>query len=315
MRGFVIIIRRLARNKIGFLGLAIVVIILFLTFLADVIAPYDPIEQIRGVSGVAPTFLRHLYDAELEKYGDTTYQQMVDETRNLPDSAVRAEFLLGTDIHGRDILSRIIHGTRISLLVGIVSVLISVVIGIIVGAISGYFGGFLDSLLMRVTDTFYAFPGILLAIGILAIFERPGLWGLFIALGVTGWTGIARVIRGQVLSLKEQEFIEAARAVGAGHARIIFKHIVPNCLAPIIVLGTLGVATNILSEAGLSFLGLGVPPPAPSWGQMLADGRNYMTTKPWLAVFPGLAIAITVLGFNLFGDGLRDILDPRMKNR
>src|SRR3990172_13368496 len=168
---------------------------------------------------------------------------------------------------------------------------------------------------MRITDTFYAFPGILLSIGILAIFERPGLWGLFIALGITGWTGIARVIRGQVLSLKEQEFIEAARAVGAGHARILFRHIVPNCIAPIIVLGTLGVATNILSEAGLSFLGLGVPPPAPSWGQMLADGRNYMTTKPWLAVFPGLAIAVSVLGFNLFGDGLRDILDPRMKNR
>jgi len=315
MQGYWVLFKRFCRNKTGLFGLALVLVIVLLAFTADFVAPYDPVAQIRGVSGVAPSFLRGLYDAKLKQYGDKTYQQMVDETRALPESSVRADFLLGTDIHGRDILSRIIHGTRISLLVGIVSVLISVSIGIVVGAVSGYFGGYMDSLLMRITDTFYAFPGILLSIGILAIFERPGLWGLFIALGITGWTGIARVIRGQVLSLKEQEFIEAARAVGAGHARILFRHIVPNCIAPIIVLGTLGVATNILSEAGLSFLGLGVPPPAPSWGQMLADGRNYMTTKPWLAVFPGLAIAVSVLGFNLFGDGLRDILDPRMKNR
>ncbi len=315
MHGIYIIFKRLARNKTGIAGLAVVVFVVIVALFADLFAPYDPVEQIRGVSGVAPSVSRGLYDRDRIKHGEKPYSEMVAETRALPDSAIKSEFLLGTDIHGRDILSRIIYGTRISLLVGIVSVLISVIIGIIVGAISAYFGGFVDSLLMRITDTFYAFPGILLAIGILAIFERPGIWGLFIALGVTGWTGIARVIRGQVLSLKEQEFIEAARAIGAGHARIIFRHIVPNCLAPIIVLGTLGVATNILSEAGLSFLGLGIPPPAPSWGQMLADGRNYMTTKPWLAIFPGLAIAITVFGFNLFGDGLRDILDPRMKNR
>ncbi|MEP0813743.1 MAG: ABC transporter permease [bacterium] len=315
MAGFILTLRRLARNKTSVIGLAIVLVVVFTALLANFIAPYDPIEQIKGVSGVAPYSLRPLYDREREKYGEKTYREMVAETMAMPDSKIVSEFYLGTDIHGRDILSRIIFGTRISLLVGIVSVLISVAIGIFIGALSGYFGGFLDSLLMRITDTFYAFPGILLAIGILAIFEKPGLWGLFVALGITGWTGIARVIRGQVLSLREQEFIEAARAVGASHFRIIFRHIVPNCLAPIIVLGTLGVATNILSEAGLSFLGLGIAPPAPSWGQMLADGRNYMTTKPWLAVFPGLAIAITVLGFNLFGDGLRDILDPRMKNR
>lgn len=311
----ILILKRLSRNKTGLVGLVVVVIIFLAAILADLIAPYDPIDQIRGVSGVAPVALRGLYDAEREKYGEKTYSAMVDETRARDDAPIPTEFYLGTDIHGRDILSRIIYGTRISLLVGIVSVLISVLIGIVVGAVSGYFGGTVDTVLMRITDTFYAFPGILLAIGILAIFENPGLLGLFLALGITGWTGIARVIRGQVLSLKEQEFIEAARALGAGHTRIIFRHIVPNCLAPIIVLGTLGVATNILSEAGLSFLGLGIRPPDPSWGQMLADGRNYMTTKPWLAVFPGIAIAITVLGFNLFGDGLRDILDPRMKNR
>jgi len=315
MNGLILVLKRLSRNKTGVLGLGVVALVVIIALLANLVAPYDPTGQIRGVSGVAPSFVRGLYDAERAKYGEKSYQEMVEETRAQPDSPVKAEFLLGTDIHGRDILSRIIYGTRISLLIGIVSVLISIFIGILVGAVAGYFGGIIDTVLMRITDTFYAFPGILLAIGILAIFEQPGLWGLFIALGITGWTGIARVIRGQVLSLKEQEFIEAARAVGAGHARIIFRHIVPNCLAPIIVLGTLGVATNILSEAGLSFLGLGIPPPAPSWGQMLADGRNYMTTKPWLAIFPGLAIAITVLGFNLFGDGLRDILDPRMKNR
>jgi len=223
-------------------------------------------------------------------------------------------FYLGTDDQGRDILTRLLYGARVSLLVGVLAEIIAVIIGVTIGGLSGFYGGWLDSLLMRITDIFFAFPSLLLAIGILAIFERPGLWNIFFALGVVGWTQIARIVRGQVLSVKEAEFVEAARAVGAGDLRILFRHILPNTLAPIIVVGTLGVAWNILSEAGLSFLGLGVQPPDPSWGNMLTDGRNYINSASYyIAIIPGLAIVFTVLGFNLLGDGLRDSLDPRLR--
>nr|MDQ3023712.1 ABC transporter permease [bacterium] len=234
------------------------------------------------------------------------------------------------DINGRDILSRVIYGARISLLVGVVATLLNLLIGLLIGTLAGYYGGWVDMLLMRVTDIFFAFPSILLAIIILATLNQPavrealsgvtgsfdpGIWGLFVALGLTGWTGVARIIRGQVLALKEREFIEAARAIGCSNARIMLVHLVPNCLAPVIVVGTLQVAYNILSEAGLSFLGLGIQPPQASWGGMLADARPYLSSIPWWGVFPGIALALTVLGFNLFGDGLRDLLDPRLRSR
>lgn len=273
------------RNRSGLVGAILVMTAIFLAVAAGLISPHSPTAQFEKYPGVAPGF----------------------------------QFILGTDIFGRDLLSRIIFGARVSLTVGVVAEIIALLIGITIGAVAGYYRGWIDNVLMRITDTFYSFPSLLLAIAILAIFSEPGRGGLpnialvFIALGLAGWTGVARVIRGQVLALKEMEFVEGARAIGASDLRILLKHILPNCVAPIIVLGTIGVADNVLSEAGLSFLGLGIQPPTPSWGYMIFEGRAFFSTKPWLGIFPGLAIGLTVLGFNLFGDGLRDLLDPRMK--
>lgn len=301
---------KLLRELFGHPGAAVgLVLVLAATFVAltcQWLAPTDPYNQYRGFGREAPG------------------TSITDE--NHPASGLT--FHLGTDELGRDILSRVLYGARISLGVGVAATLLNLLIGILLGTLAGYFGGWLDTVLMRITDMFFAFPGMLLAIIILATLNHPavredissvsttidpGIWGLILALGITGWTGIARVIRSQVLAIKEQEFIEAARAMGAGNWRIIMLHLLPNCLAPIIVLGTMQVAYNILSEAGLSFLGLGVQPPAASWGGMLAYGRPFMTSAWWWGLFPGLALALTVLGFNLFGDGLRDVLDPRLK--
>jgi len=222
---------------------------------------------------------------------------------------------LGTDSLGRDILSRVMYGSQISMLIGICATLLALFIGINIGLFSGYFGGKLDAVLMRMTDTVAAFPSILLAVAITAIAEKPRIWIVFVALGLAGWTSIARVVRSQVLTIKTLDYITAARALGISDLGIIFRHVLPNCLPPIIVVGTLAVGGNILGEAGLSFLGLGVQEPFPSWGGMLNDARNSFRDHWWLAVFPGLAIVLTVLAFNLLGDGLRDALDPRNAKR
>ncbi|MCD6283271.1 ABC transporter permease [bacterium] len=298
---------KLFRHRTAFAGMVIVAVFVLAAMAAPLLAPHSPIVQFKWFTRLAPSVLEHAAPV------DETGQTSIDPATGQPVQPQR--FLLGTDFHGRDILSRIIHGAQVSLLVGVVATLIALFIGIIIGSLAGYFGGWMDNALMRLTDTFFAFPSILLAIVILATFRRPGIWALFIALGFTGWTGIARVIRGQILSLKEQEFVEAARSIGASNLRIITRHLLPNCLAPIIVLGTLAVAENVLSEAGLSFLGIGIQPPTPSWGNMLAEARGNLVDMPWWGVFPGLALALTVLGFNLFGDGLRDILDPRLRIR
>lgn len=221
---------------------------------------------------------------------------------------------LGTDWLGRDIWSRVAHGARISLQAGLMVEAIAVTIGVLIGALAAYYGGVFDTLLMRVTDTFMAFPSLVLAIALMAVFQQPGLFNVIVVLSVLGWTPIARVVRGSVLGTKEQDFVHAIRAVGAGHGRVLFRHILTNCFAPIIVTATIGIAGNIVSEAGLSFLGFGTQPPTVSWGTMLAQGRNYLTVKPWVCIFPGLALMLTVLGFNLFGDGLRDVFDPRMRS-
>jgi ABC-type dipeptide/oligopeptide/nickel transport system permease subunit len=311
------IVRQLFRHGSGFVGLVLVVVSITAGLFCVSLAPFDSTYQYRGQEKLPP-------GRSIE--GDSQRLASYEENGQVSSGT----FIWGTDSSGRDVYSRVLYGARISLLVGVVATIINVLIGLLIGTLSGYFGGVMDSILMRITDTFFAFPGVLLAIIILATLNNdevksvlgsisgsidPGIWGLFIALGLTGWTGIARVIRGTVISLREKEFIEAARAVGCSNVRIIIVHIIPNCMAPLTVLATMQVAYNILSEAGLSFLGLGIQPPNASWGGMLATAKNYFYDMPWWGIFPGLALALTVLGFNLLGDGLRDILDPRMKVR
>jgi len=221
---------------------------------------------------------------------------------------------LGRDELGADILSRLIYGARISLLVGLTSVAVSALIGIVMGLVAGYSGGWLDLLLMRAVDVFMAFPGLLLAIALVAVLG-PGLSNVVLALSALGWTGFARLARGQVLALRDQEQVQAAQALGAGTARVLFLHILPNILGPVLVQTSFAVAAAILAEASLSFLGLGAPPGTPSWGAMLAEGKHVLLEAPHVSVTPGLAIAGVVLGFNLLGDSLGDWLDPKRGRR
>lgn len=269
---------RLKKNKLALVGLFLVVLLILLAIFAGVIAPYDPTQNYLKESLKAPS-LKHL---------------------------------MGTDVLGRDIFSRVIYGSRASLIIGVVATSISLVIGVFLGAISGFYGGKLDSIIMRITDIFFAFPFFVFAIAVMT-FLGPSFINVFIALGLIGWTNFARLVRGQVLAVKASDYIEAARAIGVKNARIIWKHVLPNTLAPIIVYSTMNIASAILSEAGLSFLGIGVQPPDPSWGLMLSEGTSYIWTAPWLVIWPGVAIFLTVLGYNLLGDGLRDALDPRLK--
>ncbi|GAB4275560.1 MAG: glutathione ABC transporter permease GsiD [Coriobacteriia bacterium] len=241
------------------------------------------------------------------------YGSPVEFSSDVGREAPSADHIFGTDKLGRDVFARVVYGSQISLQVGVIAVSISVVIGLILGGLSAYYGGFWDSIIMRLADVFLAFPYVLFAIAIIAVLG-PGPRNVFIAIGILGWPSIARVFRSSILSVKENEFVDAARAVGASDLRIIFRHILPNSIAPIIVYGTMAIGGAILSEAALSFLGMGVQPPDPSWGLMLSDARLQMTVAPWLMIFPGLAILTTVLAFVLLGDGLRDALDVKMKD-
>jgi len=220
--------------------------------------------------------------------------------------------LLGTDSKGRDILSRIVHGSRVSLAVGITASLFSLTIGTFAGLLAGYFGGRINMVLSQVFDVFLAFPSLLLAIGISAVMP-PGLLSAMLAITIVSWAGFARLVRGLTLSLKEQTYVEASRAIGATTGRILFRHILPNALPLLLVAGSLRVGGFILLEAALSFLGLGVQPPTPTWGSMISLNRMYINSAPWMVIFPGLAISITVISFNILGDFLRDKLDPRMQ--
>jgi peptide/nickel transport system permease protein len=283
------ILHSLLQNKIAALGVLIVLGMIGTAIFAPLIAPH----QLEGDVSIGERLRRRLKPPAWVEGGSS-------------------EFLLGTDSLGRDILSRIIYGSRVSLAVGFTAVVLAGTMGVILGLISGYSGGVIDDIIMRVADIWLAFPFIILAILFLSVLG-PGLDKLIAVLALGGWVGYARVTRGQVLAIKEKEYVEAARALGVPGMRILFRHIMPNTLAPIIVLSSFAVATTILAEAALSFLGLGVKPAIPTWGSMLADGRDYLRDAWWLATFPGMAIMITVLGINLFGDWLRDYLDPRLK--
>jgi ABC-type dipeptide/oligopeptide/nickel transport system permease subunit len=270
--------RRLLRNPVAMTGGAVVILLVLLAMAAPYVAPYDPIHQDLANSLAGPSMMHPA----------------------------------GTDVHGRDIFSRIIHGTRISLRIGFLGMLLGCVVGVILGLVSGYYAGLADTIIMRLMDVQLAFPGLLVAICIIAIIG-PGLENVILAVGIFSVPLFARVTRGQVLTLKEQEFIVAARMMGAQDGRIMLNHLLPNAVAPLLVLCTLRIATAILTAASLSFLGLGAQPPIPEWGAMLSDGRAYLAVAPHVATIPGLAILITVLAFNLLGDGLRDALDPRLK--
>jgi peptide/nickel transport system permease protein len=272
--------RYFKRNRLAVGGLVVIVIMFVIAGSASFIAPYDP-----GKTEVS----MKLKPPSLQHY-------------------------LGTDQLGRDVFSRMLFGSRVSLSVGFVAVAISICIGILVGAIAGYYGRWIDSVLMRFVDIMLCFPSFFLILTVVALLG-PSLFKVMVVIGITSWMGTARFVRAEFLSLRERDFTQAAKALGVKDSRIIFRHILPNALAPVFVTATLDVATAILVEAGLSFLGFGVQPPAPSWGNILTEGRTYIFDAWWLTVFPGLAILITVLSFNLLGEGLRDALDPRLRGR
>lgn len=271
-------LRRVLKNPLGAVGLAIVLSVALIALFAPWIAPYDP------------------------------FTQNLTEALRGPSPG----HLLGQDDLGRDILSRIIFGARVSMKVGFITVSVSALTGMLVGAVAGYLGGWIDEILMRITDIMLAFPGILLAIGIMAILG-PSFNNVLIALCLVGWKGYARLVRGEILKEKEKEYVQAARVLGYSNARIIFFHLLPNTINPVLVMATLGIASMVIAEAGLSFLGLGTQPPLPSWGGMLSEGRQYILQAPHLTTFPGIAIMILVLGFTFLGDALRDALDPHIK--
>jgi len=269
---------RFMRNRLALVGMCIILTLAIVAVLAPILAPYEPSKQNLRALSLPPSW----------------------------------EHFFGTDQVGRDIFSRVLFGSRYSLTIGLVSISIGLTSGLVFGLFGGYYGGRVDQIIMRGVDIMLAFPGILLAMAIVGAFG-PGLFNVMIAVGIWSTPLFARIIRSTVLTIKEQEFIVAARSVGASHLRIILRHILPNCLAPVIVLTSLRMASSILAASSLSFLGLGAQPPTPEWGAMLNDGRNYLRVLPHISTFPGLAIVITVLGFNLLGDGLRDALDPRLK--
>jgi peptide/nickel transport system permease protein len=270
--------RRFRRNRFAMAGMIIVGVLYIFAVLAPLVAPHDPVAQ-----------------------GDIPRMRYAAPSLTHP---------LGTDKFGRDVLTRILYGSRISLLISILAVVISIILGSAVGAAAGYLGGAADNVIMRVVDALMAIPRLFLLLTCIALFSGS-LWLIIILLGATGWMATARLVRGQVLSLRGQDFVRAAEALGAGGKRIILRHLLPNTLTVIIIAATLRIGGTILTEAALSFLGLGVPPPTPSWGQMVFEGREALLGAWWVSTFPGLAIAVTVIGFNLLGDGLRDAFDPK----
>ncbi|HQL90319.1 MAG TPA: ABC transporter permease [Syntrophales bacterium] len=270
---------RFSKNHLAVAGSAVVVLLFALSILAPWISPYDP----------AAIDLKNILQ---------------------PPSA---QHWFGTDQLGRDVLSRMIWGAQISLKVGFVSTGIAIFIGTILGAVAGYYGRWVDAVIMRFVDIMLCFPTFFLILAVIAFLE-PSIWNIMIIIGATGWMGITRLVRADFISLKERDFVQAARVIGASDARIIFIHVLPNCMASVLVAATLGVAGAILTESALSFLGIGVQPPTPSWGNILTAGKDNIDIAWWLSLYPGLAILVTVLGYNMLGEGIRDSLDPRLRS-
>ena len=266
------------RHPLIFWGTSLITLLVVTALTAQWLAPYDPVLQVLPDRLLAPSF----------------------------------HHWMGTDQFGRDVFSRLIYGSRVSLAVGLVAVSIFVSIGTLVGSVAGYYGGWVDGLLMRFVDIMLSVPTFFLILMVIA-FVGPNIINVMIIIGLTSWTELARLVRGEILSLKEREFIQAARLIGASDSRIILKHLLPNAMGPILVVATLGIGGAILLESSLSFLGLGVQPPTASWGNMLLEGKEHLTDAWWLVVFPGFSIFLTVMGFNLLGEGLRDLLDPRLQ--
>ncbi|MDR2947456.1 MAG: ABC transporter permease [Candidatus Adiutrix sp.] len=271
-----IFLKRFARNRLALAGAGLVLLLFLVSGAAPWLAPHDP--------------------------------DRVDIRNRLKPPS--GEYILGTDSLGRDVLSRLVWGARVSLKVGLVAVGLATAIGLLLGAAAGYYGGLTDGLIMRFCDLMLCFPSMFLILAVIAILE-PSIWNVMIVIGLTSWMGVARLVRAEFISLKNRDFTLAARALGASDGRIILRHLLPNALAPVLVAATLGVAGAILTESALSFLGLGVQPPTATWGAMLADGKDYLSRAWWLSLYPGLAILLTVLSYNLMGEGLRDALDPR----
>jgi len=277
MRLSTVTFRRFKHNKLAFIGAIVVLVLATMAIAAPLVAPFSPTSiDIKNV--LSPPSATHPF---------------------------------GTDDLGRDVLSRMIYGSRISLSVGFVAVGIAITIGIIIGALSGYYGGWTDAVLMRFVDIMLTFPTFFLILAVVAI-VGPSIWTIMVVIGITGWMGVARLVRAEFLTLKQRDFVQAAKVSGADTMRIIFRHILPNALSPVFVAATFGVAGAILTESALSFLGLGVQPPNPSWGNILTTGKDYIEVAWWLSLYPGLAILVTVLSYNLVGEGLRDALDPRL---
>ncbi len=272
-----ICLKRFKRNHLAIIGLIVLIFLILMSICAPLIAPYDP------------------RDIDLFR---------------IQESPSR-DHLLGTDELGRDVLSRLLYGSQVTLLVGISAMLISIIVGSILGAIAGYYGGIMDNIIMRMVDIFLSFPTLFLLI-ILAAYIDTSIFGIIIIIGITSWMGVARLVRGEFLSLKEKEFVEASKALGVKDSKIIIKHIMPNAMAPLIVAATLGVGYAILYESSLSFLGVGIKAPAATWGNMLSNAQQDIFQAPWLAIWPGLMIFITILAINFVGDGLRDALDPKL---
>ena len=277
-------VSRLWQDRVAVLGMLVIVSTVLAAVFAPLLSPADPVKN-------------NLLDR-------LTPPMWVNEGT--------PRFPLGTDTLGRDVLSRLLYGARISLIVGVAAVGLAGLVGVFLGLVAWYYGGWVDDVLMRLGDVQLAFPVLVLAIAVLAVLGAS-LGNVIVVLGITSWVSYARIVRGETLSLRQREFVEAARALGAPDRVILGRHILPNVLPPIMVVATFSVARMIIAEASLSFLGLGIPPPVPSWGSMLDEGRNYITTGWWLALFPGLAILLLVLGVNLVGDWMRDVLDPRME--